>query len=163
MPCLNCGSNGRENCFCEECFKDESKNPKDILPKYMQASTAYHMLGDLSRKKDVCLVTRENEKYYIGHWLDYVTNNRFVSLLFPKSECQEIKISKNRIIVRTLNSTYLFGEENSEGTRSVERKEETLLFASCKIKLLVEGKIMILSFDKDLWYTSKVKRIELLE
>ena len=113
MPCLNCGSNGRENCFCEECFKDESKNPKDILPKYMQASTAYHMLGDLSRKKDVCLVTRENEKYYIGHWLDYVTNNRFVSLLFPKSECQEIKISKNRIIVRTLNSTYLFGEEDS--------------------------------------------------
>ena len=56
-----------------------------------------------------------------------------------------------------------FGEEDSEGSRSVERKEETLLFTSCKIRLLVEGKIMILSFDKDLWYTSKVKRIELLE
>jgi len=126
----------------------------------MQVSTAYHMLGDLSRKKDVCLVRKENEKYYIGHWLDYVTDNRFVSLLFPKSECQEIKIPRKKLIVRTLNSTYLLGEEDSEGSRSIERKEKTLLFTSCKIILLVEGKIMMLSLGTDFWYTSKVTQIQ---
>ena len=160
MPCLKCGDEGRENCFCEKCFKDESKNATDIPSKYMQASTAFHMLGDLSREKDVCLVVKENEKYYIGHWLDSVTGRGFVGLLFPKSECREIKTPKGSLVVKTRNSTYLLGEEDLEGFRSIKRKEKELSFSSCKIERLVKGAGMILSHDAGHWYTSTVVQVQ---
>ena len=160
MPCLKCGDEGRENCFCEKCFKDESKNATDIPPKYMKASTAFHMLGDLSRKEDSCLVTKENEKYYIGHWLDSATGRGFVGLLFPKSECRKIIIPKGSFVVKTRNSTYLLGEESPEGWRSIKRKEKELCFFSCKIERLVKGTGMILSHDTGHWYTSTVVQVQ---
>ena len=160
MPCLKCGDEGRENCFCEKCFKDESKNATDITPKYMQASTAFHMLGDLSRKEDSCLVTKENEKYYIGHWLDSATGRGFVGLLFPKSECRKIIISKKSLIIKTRNSTYLLGEEGPKGSRTIKRKEKALSFSSCKIDFLVKGLGMTLSHSREFWYTSKVIHVQ---
>lgn len=62
-----------------------TKNPLDH--KYMIASEAYHLLGELSRKEDLCHIYGETDNYYVGSW---VTGFGFFNVLFPKDTTRDL-------------------------------------------------------------------------
>ncbi|HET9135136.1 MAG TPA: hypothetical protein VFO76_00755 [Candidatus Kapabacteria bacterium] len=62
-----------------------TKRPLDH--KYMIASEAYHLLGELSRTEDLCHVNAETDNYYVGMW---VTGFGFFNVLFPKDTTREL-------------------------------------------------------------------------
>ena len=58
------------------------------IDKYMMATKAYHMLGDISRDEpDLCHVHLEREDDYIGSW---VTGFGFIEVKFPKKTTREL-------------------------------------------------------------------------
>jgi len=61
---------------------------KSETPKYMMATTAIHLIGDISRDEpDLCIVIDEDSENYIGNW---VTGFGFVHVNFPKATTKEL-------------------------------------------------------------------------
>jgi len=57
-------------------------------PRYMWATKAIHLLGDISREDgDLCVVQKESGENYIGNW---VTGYGFVEVKFPKETTREL-------------------------------------------------------------------------
>jgi hypothetical protein len=47
------------------------------------ATTAIHLLGDISRcPADLCIIEREEKDHYIGHWIEGLG---FINVHFPKA------------------------------------------------------------------------------
>ncbi len=58
------------------------------LDKYMMATTAIHLLGDISSSEpDLCHVYNEDEENWIGSW---VTGFGFFDVKFPKATTREL-------------------------------------------------------------------------
>lgn len=56
--------------------------------RYMMATTAIHILGDISRTpSDLCVVFQEDEENFYGNW---VTGFGFVNVKFPKLTTTEL-------------------------------------------------------------------------
>lgn len=56
--------------------------------RYMIATKAIHMAGDISRDEpDLCYVTSEDDEAYIGHW---VTGFGFQKVRFPKATTRDL-------------------------------------------------------------------------
>lgn len=69
------------------------------IDKYMMATTAIHMLGDISRDEpDLCRVSEEHDDYYIGMW---VTGYGFFGIKFPKESTRDLTDSE----VKEYNTT----------------------------------------------------------
>lgn len=64
-----------------------------VGPKYMIATKADHLMGDLSRDfqelstENLCLVDREMDGFYLGSW---VTGFGFFDVKFPKETTREL-------------------------------------------------------------------------
>ncbi len=59
------------------------------MPKFMMATKAFHMLGEVSSKEaDICLIHSETEEDYIGSWVTSMVC--FVEIRFPKSTTREL-------------------------------------------------------------------------
>jgi hypothetical protein len=71
------------------------------MNKYMIATKAIHMLGDISRKEeDLCIISKEDEENYIGMW---VTGFGFFDVKFPKETTRELTQEE----VNKYNETYV--------------------------------------------------------
>lgn len=58
------------------------------INKYMMATTAIHMMGDISSNEpDLCHIVRESETDYYGMW---ITGIGFVDVRFPKETTREL-------------------------------------------------------------------------
>ena len=58
------------------------------MRKYMMATKAIHMLGDISRdEEDLCLIHGKDPENYIGSW---VTGFGFIDVKFPKKTTREL-------------------------------------------------------------------------
>jgi hypothetical protein len=144
-------------------------------PRYMMATKAMHMLGDISRETpDLCFIEKEEGENYVGSWVE---GHGFFNVKFPKETTRELTeeekdkyngmqiqiggnplfiikmrenpVSKSSIIVRTRNSIYRFGSDAGNGVRTVSRDGNPLGFAQCKINFLAEGKsMMFYAIDK---------------
>lgn len=91
--------NNIEKSVLKQRIAEANKNPKDypltkvgvraILSQrkylgtgYMMATTAYHLMGEISRDEyDLCYINSETDKYHIGNW---ITGYGFFDVLFPK-------------------------------------------------------------------------------
>jgi hypothetical protein len=61
---------------------------KEIESKYMMATTAIHLKGDISRDKpDLCVVFQEDDDNYYGNW---TTGFGFCEVRFPKSTTRNL-------------------------------------------------------------------------
>jgi hypothetical protein len=77
------------------------------MNKYMMATKAIHMLGDLSRKEaDICVISEEDKENYIGSW---VFGFGFFGVKFPKETTRELtqeEIDKyNKVYLQINNQT----------------------------------------------------------
>lgn len=64
------------------------EHKKHIFSKYMMATTALHLLGDISSSEpDLCHVYNEDEENYYGMW---VTGYGFFDVKFPKETTREL-------------------------------------------------------------------------
>lgn len=153
-------------CLCEECFEKEEEAMKEIWPKFMLGTTAYHKLGNLSDEEGALFIAhKENKKYYQGQWTQDsgVTSYGFFGILFPKNKCKEIpEPPKEKLIVKTRNSTYIL-EREKQGKREVKRKEKPLSFSICKVKTLIKGTKMLLEHEHGVWKTTTVLEIQTTE
>ena len=71
------------------------------MKKYMMATKAMHMTGDISRDvEDLCVVFSETETHYIGNW---VTGFGFVYVEFPKETTRGLTKEE----VEEYNKTYV--------------------------------------------------------
>lgn len=76
-------------------------NMVKIEGRYMMATKAYHLLGDISRNKDdLCYISWETEDYYIGNW---VTGFGFIEVLYPKETTRLLTKEE----VEKYNKTYI--------------------------------------------------------
>ena len=63
-------------------------NNKQIKSKYMMATKAIHLTGDISRDKpDLCVIFEEDDDNYIGNW---VTGFGFINVKFPKNTTRDL-------------------------------------------------------------------------
>lgn len=61
---------------------------KEPEVKHMIATTATHLMGDLSRKHaDLCIITSDDGENWIGYW---ATGFRFMDVKFPKATTREL-------------------------------------------------------------------------
>lgn len=71
--------------------------------KYMMATKAIHLLGDISREEaDICIIREEDADNYIGEW---VTGFGFVEVKFPKDSTRDLtaeEVAKYHGMVITL-------------------------------------------------------------
>ena len=72
-----------------------------MCKRYMMATKACHLLGDISRDvEDVCIVDYEDDEYYYGEWL-----RKFVCMVhvqFPKSSTRDLtgkELTKHKKII----------------------------------------------------------------
>lgn len=73
--------------------------------KYLIATKAIHLTGDLSRDPDgdaenLCWVTNETDEYWIGAW---VTGFGFFHVLYPKQTTRELTVEE----VEKYNKLYI--------------------------------------------------------
>jgi hypothetical protein len=65
---------------CHEIVKSQPEGKK--IDQYFMGTTAYHLLGEISREEeDLFYASRETDDYYIGHW---ITGFGFINVCFPK-------------------------------------------------------------------------------
>lgn len=58
------------------------------MERYMMATKAFHMLGEISREvSDLCVIYGEDEESFIGKW---ATGFGLVNVKFPKSTTREL-------------------------------------------------------------------------
>jgi len=59
-----------------------------IEPKYMMATKAIHLTGDISREEaNICIVTDEDDQNFYGNW---VFGYGFVNVAFPKQTTRDL-------------------------------------------------------------------------
>jgi hypothetical protein len=74
---------GRRGVFGKGAIHKAPPTPREIEPRYMMATTAIHMLGDISSDApDLCSVHAETDTDYIGSW---VCGLGFFNVKFPKA------------------------------------------------------------------------------
>lgn len=62
--------------------------------RYMMATKAIHNLGDISREKpSLCFITGEDEKNYIGNWVEGMG---FTNVKFPKDSTRELTYDEKK-------------------------------------------------------------------
>ena len=70
-------------------------------PKYMMATKAQHLLGDISRKEpDLCHVHAKTKENYIGSW---VTGYGFIKVEFPVETTRDLTVEE----IEKYNSQYV--------------------------------------------------------
>ena len=58
------------------------------VDKYMMATRAFHLLGDISRdEEDLCHVSEETPTHWIGSWVE---GYGFVKVKFPKETTRDL-------------------------------------------------------------------------
>ena len=61
---------------------------QEIEPKYMMATKAYHLMGDISTETpDLCVVHGEDGDNWVGNW---ITGFGFMNVKFPKATTREL-------------------------------------------------------------------------
>lgn len=67
--------------------KQIASEQKRIDAKYLIGTTAFHLLGEISRDPDLFRATGETKDYWVGMW---VTGFGFFDVLFPKDTSREL-------------------------------------------------------------------------
>lgn len=81
--------------------KSEVLKMKEITPKYLMGTKAYHQLGDISRDQhDLFSATGETDNYWIGMW---ATGFGFFHVLFPKETSRDLTKEE----IEKYNKTYV--------------------------------------------------------
>lgn len=95
---------------------------------YMIATTAFHLLGELSRPEgSLCHIHGQSHGYWVGSW---VTGMGFVHVLFPKETTRPLtdeevqKYKKKRVQIASQPS-YGFSEEDLRQSAKVIAGMET--------------------------------------
>ena len=71
------------------------------MKKYMMATKAMHMTGDISSdKEDLCVIFEEIDTHYVGNW---ITGFGFIEVEFPKETTRELTVTE----VEKYNKTYV--------------------------------------------------------
>ena len=74
--------------------RKEKRITVENVSRLMIATKAHHKLGDLSRNNgDVAVITSEDGKCFIGHWLE---GFGLINVKFPKSTTRELTPSEKR-------------------------------------------------------------------
>lgn len=90
----------RKNIYTNKLRKINLEELSKENSKYMMATKAIHVLGDISRGgPDLCIIFDEDEKNYIGNW---VTGYGFIEVKFPKETTRELT-EKEREFYQTKN------------------------------------------------------------
>ena len=81
------------------------------FPRYMMATTALHMLGDISSDTpDLCMVHDQDADNYIGHW---VFGLGFIGVKFPKISTRDLTPEEVQTFEGTrVKITGLLNEDN---------------------------------------------------
>ncbi len=81
--------------------KSEVSKMKEINPKYLMGTKAYHQLGDISRGQyDLFSVTGETDNYWVGMW---ATGFGFSRVIFPKETSRDLTKEE----IEKYNETYV--------------------------------------------------------
>ena len=74
--------------FILKTLQEKAHIMKDIKPKYMMATTAIHLLGDISEDApELCRVFQEDDDNYYGNW---VLGIGFMNVRFPKETTKDL-------------------------------------------------------------------------
>lgn len=93
-------------------------------------------------------------------------NNIYRALGVPSPlDAKEIEVPRKPFKAKTAHSTYVFGQADDKGERTIAREEKPLEFARCMVNFLAIGKGMQLEAlddpkGKTTWRTSAVLSIE---
>ena len=86
--------------------------------KYMMATKAIHMTGDISRdEEDLCHVHAESKENYIGSW---VTGIGFMEVKFPKETTRDLtaeEVKKYNLMHIGINNSYSYQIEINESDK----------------------------------------------
>lgn len=77
-----------------------AKSQTKIEPKYFIGTTAFHLLGDISRQESLFRASGETDKYWVGMWVE---GFGFFDVLFPKESSRELTESERE----HYNKTYV--------------------------------------------------------
>jgi len=104
------------NCISkEEKIVRSTEGKRKKFGSYMIGSTAYHLLGDISREEcesenfieNLLYASEETDDYYIGSW---ITGFGFFDVHFPKSTTRELTEKE----IKKINGKYNgFGRERN--------------------------------------------------
>lgn len=130
----------------------------------MMATTAIHMLGDISRETpDLCIVAEEDDDNYYGNW---VTGFGYIDVKFPKSTTKELtpeEVEKYDGQLLTLNGEF-FPTINISGEdfrkHVVVTKEGSDKVITGTLIAPIKHVIAMIRDDGRMWTTSKIKQIE---
>ncbi|TSC67444.1 MAG: hypothetical protein G01um101466_708 [Parcubacteria group bacterium Gr01-1014_66] len=142
--------------------------------RYMMATTAHHMMGDVSSDEpNICEIDSEDEEYYIGNW---VAGLEFPEVKFPKATTREltadeksyhnghvlimgrtiigvihipdapnaVPISNEPVVVYTRNAVYRLGKAGEKGIRAIVKDGSALTFGWCVVKSLMLHRPLVL-------------------
>jgi len=81
--------------MCRDCVEEIKREAVEIPggPKFFIGTTAYHLLGDISREGDICCVSKETENYFIGNWL---TGYGLFNVIFPKETTKKLEFLRKQ-------------------------------------------------------------------
>lgn len=130
----------------------------------MMATTAIHMLGDISRETpDLCIVAEEDDDNYYGNW---VTGFGYIDVKFPKSTTKELtpeEVEEYHGKPLTLNDGF-FQSINIKGENFqkhvVVTKEGSNKVITGTLIAPIKHVIAMIRDDGRMWTTSKIKQIE---
>lgn len=119
---------------------EEKKKWKDIPPRYMMATKAVHLMGDISSETpSLCEVYGEDEKNYIGAWIE---GFGFFDVQFPKDTTRELTEEE---------------EEKWDGQIIAVNGTPRHVVRITPVKVPKESPIIVLSKNKDLRDQLKAK------
>lgn len=133
--------------------------------KYMMATKAIHMLGDISRDTaDLCIVRDEDADNYIGEW---VTGYGFVEVKFPKETTKELSpqdIEKYHGMSMSLSGGMmpaldLKGENFRKRVRVTKQGTDKIYTGELWAPVKVGGMIALMRDDGRTLQTTKIKNI----
>ena len=138
---------------------------RKIPQNYKMATTAIHMLGDISRETaDICIVSYEDDDNYYGNW---VTGFGFVDVKFPKATTRDLnkkEIEKHHGQPMMMGDAFM-GSINITGEdfrkHVVVTKVGGKIHSGNLISPLKVGKmIAMITDDGYSWHTSTIQSIK---
>lgn len=85
----------------EQQLKSIVKNAVKIESKFLMATKAFHLLGDISREEpELCSVNAQTDEYWVGSWVE---GYGFFNVLFPRDTTRELTLDE----IEKFNNSYI--------------------------------------------------------